>query len=347
MVRWACGIFTAFLVFSFFPCSVWAEDTFAEKLERLERDVNALQRQVYKGKYIPSQTVGFGEDENISDVNADSGVNNDTDVDAEFIKKSALESQIAALTDGQEQLNHKADRLRQDLDRLAADVNIRLTALEDAESNRLQREKEALAAAQARADEARLLKESQAAEEAALKKAAELQARTIPEIQAKPDFPKIDKAENSTKVIGKDAAEAKGFDLRPDETGVSAKQAYDEAFSLIKQSKYVQAESTFKDFIKNYPDDTLVPNAIYWLGESYYARGDYAAAAVTFAEGYEKYPDSNKAPDCFLKLGLAMSALGKKDEACVVFVSYAERYPNALKIFKDRAAKEVGRNQCK
>ena len=40
--------------------------------------------------------------------------------------------------------------------------------------------------------------------------------------------------------------------------------------------------------------DPLAGNAVYWLGETYYARRQFADAAVTFADGYQNCREARR-----------------------------------------------------
>lgn len=128
--------------------------------------------------------------------------------------------------------------------------------------------------------------------------------------------------------------------------GGTPDEQYQQAFSLLRQTKYDQAEKALKSFIAQYPDHPLTGNANYWLGETYYVRADYNNAALTFAEGFQKYPKSGKAPDNLLKLGMSLAALGERDDACKALVELESRYPSANDNVKQRAAKERQRNGC-
>lgn len=97
----------------------------------------------------------------------------------------------------------------------------------------------------------------------------------------------------------------------------TAEALYDSAFTDIRDSRYEEAEQGFKKFLGDYPKHPLAANAQYWLGETYYVRGDYKQAAKTFAFGYQNFPKGAKAPDSLLKLGLSLSRMGKKDDACL------------------------------
>jgi tol-pal system protein YbgF len=121
---------------------------------------------------------------------------------------------------------------------------------------------------------------------------------------------------------------------------------YDAAFQSLREQKYDRAEAAFKQFLVRYKDDALAGNAQYWLGETYYVRGNYAEAAKVFATGYQKYPKSSKAPDNLLKLGLSLSQSNKQKEACLTLQQLGIQYPNAAAVIKQRATDERKKLQC-
>ena len=90
----------------------------------------------------------------------------------------------------------------------------------------------------------------------------------------------------------------------------------------------------------------MAGNAQYWLGETYYVRGQFREAAVTFAEGFQRYPDSPKAPDNLLKLGKSLAALGQSADACGTFAELVTRYPQAPATIHQQAATEQQRLSC-
>lgn len=122
--------------------------------------------------------------------------------------------------------------------------------------------------------------------------------------------------------------------------------AYEAAFALLKGQKYAEAETAFRDFVKNNPRHDLAGNAQYWLGESLYARKDFKEAAKAFAEGYQKYRRAPKAADNLLKLALSLQALGNKDDACVTYAQFKKEYPDASAALKSRADSETKKLAC-
>jgi len=86
-------------------------------------------------------------------------------------------------------------------------------------------------------------------------------------------------------------------------TPASEQQAYEQAFDALKALRYSESAGLFSDFLQQYPDSDLAPNANYWLGESYYASGNYDLALNAFNTVLEQHPNSSKAADALLKIG--------------------------------------------
>jgi len=80
-------------------------------------------------------------------------------------------------------------------------------------------------------------------------------------------------------------------------------QAYEQAFDALKALRYSESAGLFRDFLQQYPDSDLNPNAQYWLGESYYASGNYDLALEAFNRLLDDHPGSSKAGDALLKIG--------------------------------------------
>lgn len=125
-----------------------------------------------------------------------------------------------------------------------------------------------------------------------------------------------------------------------------AETLYESAFSDIRESKYDAAEGKLKKFMSSYPGHALAGNAQYWLGETYYVRGDYQQAARLFAQGYQDYPQGAKAPDSLLKLGLSLAKAGKKDDACLSFRQLEKEYPGSQNPAARRAVQEIKQLGC-
>ncbi len=124
------------------------------------------------------------------------------------------------------------------------------------------------------------------------------------------------------------------------------KQVYETAYGYLLQQDYGAAEAAFEDFLKRYPSDSLAGNAQYWLGESFFVRGQYKQAAGAFLKGYQTYAKGSKAPDSLLKLAMSLERLGQKDAACSSFGELSTKFPTAPAHIKSKAQSERQRLGC-
>ena len=102
----------------------------------------------------------------------------------------------------------------------------------------------------------------------------------------------------------------------------------------------------FRSFLQSHPRDRYVPDATYWLGESYLQRNRPREAAEQFLAVSTEYPQSQKAPDALLKLGIALNALGARDRACAVFAELDRKYPQAAPTVRQGSEREQKRARC-
>ncbi len=126
----------------------------------------------------------------------------------------------------------------------------------------------------------------------------------------------------------------------------SSRDHYNHAFKLLNERNYIEAADSFKAFIDAYPDDALIGNAYYWLGETYYVRGDFIRAADQFRKGFEVKPDGPKTPDNLLKLAMSLSQIQRDKEACVVLNQLSKKYATKSRAVADKAQKERARIGC-
>lgn len=122
---------------------------------------------------------------------------------------------------------------------------------------------------------------------------------------------------------------------------------YETAFAKMRNQDYEGAQAGFDAFIKANPESNLVPNAMYWLGETYYVRNQFEEATRVFAEAYQKYPKGPKAPDNLLKLAMALSGQGKTKDACVALMQLKKEYPVGAAPVLTRGDQETARMKCK
>jgi tol-pal system protein YbgF len=126
----------------------------------------------------------------------------------------------------------------------------------------------------------------------------------------------------------------------------SAKEEFDIALGYFKQRAYENAEKGFAEFLEKNPKNKMAPDAIYYLGESFYQRGRKPEAAKQYLKISTQYKNSPRAPEALLRLGQSLSALGAKEQACATYGEIALKYPNAPATVKAGAEREAKRAKC-
>ncbi len=291
-LRLVSVLFGVFCLLSALPVKAQTDSrAMLDRVERMERDMSILQRQLYRGGG-PSPTTGATGGPSgavpVLEGNAASMLNGRID---------QLEEQIRLLTGQLEESRHAQTILNGRFDKLTKDVEIRFNELEQ--------------------------------------KARPAQMMEAPTSGAGGN-------ENITLVPPKGGAgEASSS------SAATPQEKYDNAFALVRQGDYDAAEKAFQSFLSQHGKDNLAGNAHYWLGKTYFVRGDFQRAAVAFAEGFQKFPKGAKAADTLLDLGMSLSSLNQKNDACTTFAKMLKEFPSASDVAKNRAKAERQKLACK
>jgi len=114
--------------------------------------------------------------------------------------------------------------------------------------------------------------------------------------------------------------------------------AYNVAFDALKNGKYDDSAQLFQSFLELYPNGVYTPNALYWLGESYYATRNYPLAESQFRDLLARYPTHDKAAGGLLKLGLSQYGEGDTRAAEQTLQQVISQYPgsDAARVAQDR-----------
>ena len=118
------------------------------------------------------------------------------------------------------------------------------------------------------------------------------------------------------------------------------------AYGYVLHKDYSLAEQAFRDFLKKHPNEHLVADANYWLGESLFQQQRYRDAAEAFLNVSTKYDRASKAPDALLRLGQSLAAMNQKEAACATLAEVGRKYPRASAGVKRGVALEQKRVHC-
>lgn len=152
---------------------------------------------------------------------------------------------------------------------------------------------------------------------------------TSPKTASSPPGIATREPETAPAVYGDPGALAKGASERDD---------YTIAFGALKAGRYAESAQLFQLFLQDYPNGTYTPNALYWLGESYYVTQNYELAQHQFQTLFERYPTHDKAPGALLKVGLTQYGLKEFAAAEATLTEVAARFPgtDAARTAEDR-----------
>ena len=147
-----------------------------------------------------------------------------------------------------------------------------------------------------------------------------------------------DTPEDAPPIESDDAAEPKaepGASADGDEANASAtveepgQELYNRAREKYLSRDYVEAELGFQRFLDDFPDGDLSDNALYWIGECRFARGDDRGAMAAFQTMLHEYPLGNKVPDALVKVGRTLERLGDTEGAKRRFREVSRRFPDS------------------
>jgi len=316
------------------PAAAQQDRTTSERLDRIERDMNMLQRQVYRGAPTPLPSGG-------GDPSAAANVE---------IRMERLEAQMRDLTGRVEEVHNGIDQLRQRVEQINSDVDVRLGGSGATAS----------AAPPGRPGSRPSGDPTRVAGAGSPPPGGGASGGSMPPGTVVPgpggggnsNNSGLNAIFNTLTPPGSAGSPPPAAALAPpgaaeaDVPSGTPTHQFNHAFGLVKQADYPGAEAELKAFIRDHPNDPLAGNAQYWLGETYYARNKYPEAAAAFAEGYKRYPKGPKAADDLLKLAMSLARADQKKNACVVLTQLDQAFPHPGAAIRDRAAAEKKRVGC-
>jgi tol-pal system protein YbgF len=127
------------------------------------------------------------------------------------------------------------------------------------------------------------------------------------------------------------------------QAAVPGQELYQSALESFYAMKYKQAQATWAEFVKGFPKDPLVPNAIFWQGECFFQMQDYANAVLTYQKVIEEYSKSNKYRPALLKQGISFFKLKKDQAGKLVLEDLIKKYPDSAEAKRAQAYLKDGK----
>ena len=257
-----------------------------QRIDRLERQIQQVQRQVFpKGR--PANTAGFADDPAATQ---SSVVNLDQRLDA-------LEKQVADLVRQSEENGNRLRTIETGIGQLKTDQDQRIAAIE-------QRLSEAPPPASTASEVAPVT--------TAPAKGKPATSKTPPK--------KTAETEPAPAAGGPAATDTAATATDPGE------EAYSQGFRLWQAGQYDQAIEALKAFTAAYPKHRRVSYANNLIGRSLLSKGENRDAAAIFLANYRGNPGGERAADSLYYLGQAAMQLGQPGQACKVYAEFDAIY---------------------
>lgn len=117
--------------------------------------------------------------------------------------------------------------------------------------------------------------------------------------------------------------------LTPEIKAPSDQEVYDQANVLLDGLKNKEAFQAFTDFIKQFPNSALLPDAKYALANAQFNLKNYKATIGTYQKLLDQHPDFEKNPEALLGLANAQIQLALIPEAKKSLKDLIKKYPKS------------------
>ena len=294
-----------------------------ETLEKIQKDIQTLEKAVYSGSINESN-------KEFNTSNLSSKNNSEDALTRHLLKLTEIENQFQQLTNKFEEINFKLDKLSNRMSKVQSDNQIRFQDLESAISSEESLKK-------------------------LTKKTSDKTSEVLPGSSQPQELGSISYKDTNTNETTQQTQSIDTTASIVTETFQSEEKIlpqdtpekqYEFATSFLKVGDYTTAERAFREFVNVNPEHDLAGNAQYWYAETFRIRQLYTDAASAYLEGYQKYPKGEKAPINLLKLGVSMVQIGEKDQGCKMINGVEKQYPKANQSVIQKAKYESQKFEC-
>ena len=109
--------------------------------------------------------------------------------------------------------------------------------------------------------------------------------------------------------------------------GADLAEEYRQAIILFGRGKHAEARRAFQAVYDSDNSGDLADNALFWIGETYFAAKDYTNAVRYYMRVVNDYSSQNKAPDALFKTAMVQTRTGDLALARRTLQQVIDRYP--------------------
>jgi tol-pal system protein YbgF len=104
---------------------------------------------------------------------------------------------------------------------------------------------------------------------------------------------------------------------------------YEAALNLFKANKIKESANAFEAFAKAHPDNTLTPNAYFWLGNALSTQRDFRRAIDAYRTVVARWPQNSRAAEALLSLASCQQEVGDVKSANATLEALLIKYPTS------------------
>jgi tol-pal system protein YbgF len=149
----------------------------------------------------------------------------------------------------------------------------------------------------------------------------------VPQLQRPVEPQRVAPPAQAAPQVRRPAAVPAADETQPALVAARIAEEYREAIMLFGRGSYGDARRRFEGVFEADPAGDLADNALFWIGETYFATGDHSNAVRYYNRVVNEYADQNKAPDALFKTGLVQVKSGDLALARRTLQQVVERYP--------------------
>jgi tol-pal system protein YbgF len=109
--------------------------------------------------------------------------------------------------------------------------------------------------------------------------------------------------------------------------GADLAEEYRQAIILFGRGRHAEARRAFEAVFDSDSSGDLADNALFWIGETYFAAKDYNNAVRYYMRVVNDYSSQNKAPDALFKTAMVQTRTGDLALARRTLQQVIDRYP--------------------
>lgn len=133
---------------------------------------------------------------------------------------------------------------------------------------------------------------------------------------------------------GKNMAPAPAYQSAPAAQAAPAapvqKSLYEQGMNMVRlEQDPAEGRRLLLEFMDTDPQSALIPNALYWVGESLYQEKNYPQAILTFKDVTKRFSKHHKAAAALYKIGMSYAMLGERDNASLYLRALLKEYPKS------------------